>query len=233
MLKMCVLPGLRAGGQKDVADIKRAKGMSPYNRTQLALAASKRQEMSILPSLRFAFANQWILLLLYGGALILSVMRLSKVKRQWLFQDPKEPLRGSRKLLLRLGQLLAIVIIAFISLTPLFGAPAWQSAIGLVIYVVGTATVVVAIYYFGRTPGDQPVIHGPYRFSRHPQWVGLFLVFLGLAISGGSALLLIAVFVLGAIYHIQIVEEEKACRDRYGKLYEEYVQKVPRYLLFK
>lgn len=189
--------------------------------------------MSILPSLRFSFANQWVLLLLYAGALILSVMRLSKDKRQWLFEDPKAPLRGPRKLLLRLGQLLAIVIIAFISLTPLFGVPAWLSAIGLLMYVAGTAMVVVAIYWFGRAPDSQPAIKGPYRFSRNPQWVGLFLVVLGLAISGGSWLLLLAVIVLGAIYHIQIVEEERACRAKYGRLYEEYLQKVPRYLLIK
>jgi protein-S-isoprenylcysteine O-methyltransferase Ste14 len=160
-------------------------------------------------------------------------MRLSKDKRQWLFDDPKVPLRGLRKLLLRLGQLLAIVTIALISLTPLFGAPAWLLAIGLAMYVAGTAMVVAAIYYFGRAPDGQPVIQGPYRFSRNPQWVGLFLVFLGLTISGGSGLLVLAVFVLGAIYHIQIVEEERACRAKYGRPYEEYLQKVPRYLLIK
>jgi protein-S-isoprenylcysteine O-methyltransferase Ste14 len=189
--------------------------------------------VSILPSLSFGLANQWILLLLYAGALILSVMRLSKDKRQWLFEDSKVPLRGTRKLLLRLGQLLAIVIIALIGLTPLFGVPAWLSALGLAIYVAGTAMVVVAIYYFGRAPDGLPVIQGPYGFSRNPQWVGLFLVFLGLAVSGGSGLLLLVVFVLGAIYHIQILEEERACCAKYGQLYEEYVEKVPRYLLIK
>jgi protein-S-isoprenylcysteine O-methyltransferase Ste14 len=188
--------------------------------------------MSALPSLGFGVANQWVLLLVYAGALIISVMRLSKDKRRWLFEDPKVPLRGPRKLL-RLGQLLAIVIIACISLTPLFGAPAWLSAIGLTSYAAGTAMVVVAIHYFGRAPDGQPVTQGPYRFSRNPQWVGLFLVLLGLAISSASWLLLLAVIVLGAIYHIQIVEEERACRAKYGRPYEEYVQKVPRYLLAK
>ena len=189
--------------------------------------------MSILPTLRFGLANQWLLLLLYAGALILSVMSLSKEKRQWLFQDPKELLRDPRKLLLRFDQLLALVILAFISLTPLFGAPVWLFVIGLAIYIAGITIVVAAIYYFGRAPGNQPVIQGPYRFSRNPQWVGLFLVFVGLVISGGSWLLLLAVIVFGAIYHIQIVEEEKACRAKYGQPYDEYLQKVPRYLLIK
>jgi protein-S-isoprenylcysteine O-methyltransferase Ste14 len=189
--------------------------------------------VTVLPTLRLGFANQWIPLLLYAGALILSVMRLPNERRQWLFEDPKAPLRGGKKLLLRLGQLLAMIIIGLFSLTPLWGAPIWLCAIGWSMYVVGTGLVVASIYYFGRAPIGQPVMQGPYRVSRNPQWVGLWLVFLGLAISGGSALLVLAVLGLGAVYHIQIIEEEKACRAKFGPPYEEYLRTVPRYLLTK
>lgn len=192
-----------------------------------------RWHVTLLPSLRFSIANQWILLLLYAGALTLSVKRLSQDKRRWLLEDPKLSLRSVKRLLLRLGQILAIVIIALTGLTPLSAAPAWLSVIGLATYGAGIAMVVAAIYWFGRAPDDRPATEGPYRFSRNPQWVGLFLVFLGLAISGGSGLLPLAAFVLGALYHIQIVEEERACRAKYGRPYEEYLQKVPRYLFIK
>ena len=230
-----ISPTRRSAGRKRQGDCFVAQSAPRKDVTELHLGNCwhKGKQMSILPSMRLGLANQWILLLLYAAVLMLSVMRLSKDKRQWLFEDPKEPLRGPRKLLLRIGQVLAIVIIVVMGLTPLFAVPVWLSAIGLATYVAGTAMVVVAIYYFGRAPDSQPVVQGPYRFSRNPQWVGLFLVFLGLAISGGSWLLLVAVFVLGAIYHIQIIEEERACRAKYGRSYEEYVQKVPRYLFFK
>jgi protein-S-isoprenylcysteine O-methyltransferase Ste14 len=189
--------------------------------------------MNTLPPFRLGVANQWLLLLVYAGALIFSVLRLPKDERQWLFADSKLLLQGHKKLLLRLGQLLAFAIIVCMVFTPLWAVPAWLSVIGLAVYVCGLVMVVVAIYYFGRAPDNEPVVAGPYRFSRNPQWVGLFLVFLGLAISGGSWLVVLAVFVLGAIYHIQILEEESACRAKYGRAYEEYAKKVPRYLLVR
>jgi protein-S-isoprenylcysteine O-methyltransferase Ste14 len=38
---------------------------------------------------------------------------------------------------------------------------------------------------------------------------------------------------VSASYHIQIVEEEKLCRGKYARPYEEYLQKVPRHLVVK
>jgi protein-S-isoprenylcysteine O-methyltransferase Ste14 len=191
----------------------------------------RTDEMSIFPMLRLALPNQWVLLLIYAGALTLMVSRLSANKRKWLFEDPKQALREVKKLLLRFDQLLAMVIVAGISLTPILGPSAWLSAIGLAIYVAGTVVVMVAVHYFGLSPGTQPVVQGPYRFSRNPQWVGLFLVFLGLAVAGGSIVVPMLVIIFGLIYHIQILEVEKACKAKFGPTFEQYMRQVPRYFL--
>jgi protein-S-isoprenylcysteine O-methyltransferase Ste14 len=61
----------------------------------------------------------------------------------------------------------------------------------------------------------------------------LISALLGLSISSGSWLLLLAVLTVGASYHLQILEEEKLCRAKYGRPYEEYAQRVARYLVFK
>jgi protein-S-isoprenylcysteine O-methyltransferase Ste14 len=189
--------------------------------------------MRFLPTLTIGLANQWILLVLYATALISAVARLPQDKREWLFTDPKEELRGTRKLLLRLGQVVAVAFLVAVSLTPLFGAPVWLEVIGLGLYTTGTALVVVSIHSFGRSAQGEPTVEGPYRFSRNPQWVGLFSALLGLATSSGSWLLVLAVLAVGATYHIQIIEEEKLCRATYGESYAEYLQRVPRYLLVK
>jgi len=189
--------------------------------------------MHFLPTLRLALANHWILLILYGAALISAVLRLPKEKREWLFEDPKENLRGTRKLVLRLGQLVVVLFLVAISLTPLLQVPVWLAVIGLGLYAAETVLMVVSIHYFGRSGEGEPTIEGPYRFSRNPQWVGLFSALLGLAISSGSWLLVLAVLAVGASYHIQIVEEEKLCRAKYGRPYEEYLERVARYLVIK
>jgi len=189
--------------------------------------------MHFLPAMRLGLANHWILIALYGAALILTVLRLPKKKREWLFEDPKESLRGTSKLVLRLGQLLAALLLVAIGLTPLLEVPAWLAVIGLGLYAAGTVLVVVSIRYFGRSAEGEPTIEGPYRFSRNPQWVGLFSALLGLSISSGSWLLVLAILAVGASYHMQILEEEKLCRAKYGRPYEEYLLRVARYLVIK
>ena len=59
----------------------------------------------------------------------------------------------------------------------------------------------------------------------------LISALLGLSISSGSWLLVLAVLAVGASYHIQIIEEERLCRAKYGQPYEGYLHRVPRYLL--
>lgn len=187
----------------------------------------------MMPDLRLALANQWILLLIYFVAFVFFVLRLSKEKRDWLFADPKEMIHGPKKLILRVGQLIAFVAIILICLTPLPSRLRFSELIGMALYVTGVVMVPLSLHYFGQAPSDQPVLDGPYRYSRHPQWVGLFMVLLGLAISASSILLVILVVLVGFSYHIQILAEEGLCRAKYGPSYEEYLKKVPRYLLIK
>ncbi len=112
--------------------------------------------MHLLPPLSFGLANHWIFLVFYAAALILSTMRLSKEKREWLFADPKDKLRGTKKLILRLGQLIVFALLIIISLTPLYRAPFWLSLIGLGFYAAGITLVVLSIYYFGMVADGQP-----------------------------------------------------------------------------
>lgn len=187
----------------------------------------------MFPELRLDLANQWVLLVIYFVVFIIFVFRLTKDERKWLFEDPKQMIHGLKKLILRIGQLLAFIIIILICLTPLPSNLWGIELIGMILYLAGTVLVPLSLHYFRQSPNDQPVIDGPYRYSRNPQWVGLFLVLLGLAISSNSILLVILVVLVGLTYHIQILEEEKVCRAKYGTSYEEYIQDVPRYLFFK
>jgi len=186
----------------------------------------------LLPSLSLGLANHWIFLVFYAVALLVATSRLSKERRLWLFADPKGGVRGIKIFLLRAGQVLAFAFLAVVCFTPLLQAPVALSVVGLGLYGAGTVVVVVSIHYFGKASIGRPTLEGPYRLSRNPQWVGLFGVFLGLAISCGSWLLLVAVAMVGAIYHIQILEEERMCRAEFGPEFDDYLRRVPRYVRF-
>jgi protein-S-isoprenylcysteine O-methyltransferase Ste14 len=188
--------------------------------------------MRMMPILRLGLANLWILLVIYVLVFSYFVFRLPKEKREWLFADPKQMVHGLKKLTLRSGQILTFVFIVLVSLTPMITQPLGFALIGLGLYVTGTILVLVSIHFFGHAPNDQPVFDGPYRFSRNPQWVGLFFVLLGLAFTAHSWILVLLVVLVGLTYHIQVLEEEEVCRAKYGIVYEGYLQSVPRYLLF-
>lgn len=75
------------------------------------------------------------------------------------------------------------------------------------------------------------VTWGPYRFSRNPMYVGLFLVFIGL--SGVFTLVWSIALMLPVFYYINwivIPIEEAQLRGTFGETYEEYRKKVRRWL---
>lgn len=187
--------------------------------------------MKILPEFQIGILNGWIPLLLYFIGLILSVALYSKESRLWLFNNPKDESKKGLVCIRLCGQLAMMVYIVMMLVTPLdINHPIFF--VGAVIYAIGYIFEMSALHYFRITPLRQPVVGGPYRISRNPQWLGLFLVLLGSAIAARIWLYIGMVIIVGFIYHIQILDEEEACIDKYGDSYREYIKRVPRYFLF-
>ena len=130
------------------------------------------------------------------------------------------------------GQLAMMAYILMMVFTPLrIDHPVFL--VGATVYSIGFVFEMSALYYFRKTPVGQPVVNGPYHVSRNPQWLGLFLVLLGSAIAVGIWLYIGVVLSVGIIYHKQILDEETACIKKYGEGYREYMERIPRYFLFK
>jgi protein-S-isoprenylcysteine O-methyltransferase Ste14 len=105
-------------------------------------------------------------------------------------------------------------------------------SLGLGVFTVGTAGFVIALFNFKNAPLDQLVTGGLYRISRHPQQVMFFIAFLGMCLAIGSGLALLLQLVSSVFLHARILAEEKACLERYGDAYRNYMHRVPRYFLF-
>jgi protein-S-isoprenylcysteine O-methyltransferase Ste14 len=187
--------------------------------------------VKIFPELQIGILNGWIPLVLYLIGLILSVSLYSKESRLWLFNNPKDESKRVLVFIRQCGQLAMMACIVMMMMTPLnINNPIFL--VGAVIYSIGYVFVMSALHYFRITPAGQPVVGGPYRVSRNPQWLGLFLVFLGSAIATRIWLYVGMVVMVGLIYHIQILDEEAACIKKYGENYREYMKRIPRYFLF-
>ncbi len=77
-------------------------------------------------------------------------------------------------------------------------------------------------------------IHGPYRFVRHPLYVGNFLIGLGLLIIFNAPLAYVIVLPsLALLYWSVTAEEEGRMEKKWGAAYVEYRTRVPRFLAWR
>jgi len=112
---------------------------------------------------------------------------------------------------------------------------------GIVVCLSGILLRLYSIRTLGRSftydvaisPGQQVVERGPYRWLRHPSYLGSLLVELGfgMSLTNWVALFVPAIW-LGTAYAYRIGIEEKALLDGLGAPYHEYMQRTWRLIPF-
>ena len=80
-------------------------------------------------------------------------------------------------------------------------------------------------------PSTAVVMTGPYRFSRNPMYVGITLLYVGVAIWVNTVWpLLFLPVILIVMHHGVIVREEAYLERTFGEEYRQYRQRVRRWL---
>ncbi|MFW9846844.1 MAG: methyltransferase family protein [Candidatus Thorarchaeota archaeon] len=74
------------------------------------------------------------------------------------------------------------------------------------------------------------VTDGIYKYIRHPQYAGLFLIIFGWLIHWPTLLTLIIFPILSGIYYWLAIQEEKELEDAFGTEYEKYKTLTPRFV---
>jgi protein-S-isoprenylcysteine O-methyltransferase Ste14 len=184
--------------------------------------------MELMPTLSLGWLNGWlalVLLSLTDGILFLVFPR--KVVAR-LFD--RSGWSQKQVAFTVAGKLCALVCLALIICTPLkVGNPVFS--VGTVLMAAGLIGLVKALLDFKNTPLDEPVTHGLYRVSRHPQIVMSSLVLLGACIAIGSWPALAMLLVARTLSHFGILAEEEICLERYGDAYRAYLERTPRYFV--
>jgi protein-S-isoprenylcysteine O-methyltransferase Ste14 len=111
--------------------------------------------------------------------------------------------------------------------------------IGAAIFVLGFALAAWAIVTFTKAgthvPTSQPttaiVADGPYRFSRNPIYLGMFLGLTGFAVGLDSLWFFAALALFYFALRYGVVAREEAYLERkFGKVYLDYKSRVRRWL---
>ena len=105
----------------------------------------------------------------------------------------------------------------------------WFS-IGLTIFLFGLIINTFATISFTTTPMNEPVTRGVYRYSRHPIYVALFLIYLSVGIASASWVFLLLTVLLAVEVSFSVTDEECYCLDKYGDFYREYMDRTPRWI---
>jgi len=101
--------------------------------------------------------------------------------------------------------------------------------VGTCIYLAGMALNAIALWNYVTTPLDQPIVKGLYRFSRNPIYIIYNFTWYGVGLALGSWLLIIIHTIEVISCHIITLSEERYCLQKYGREYQDYMTKVPRY----
>jgi len=101
---------------------------------------------------------------------------------------------------------------------------------GLLIYMLGMLIEILALMRFYTTSVDKPVTEGVYSISRHPMYIGDFLINIGISMSCLSWIFLL-VAIIAVILKLNIaVVEERWCLEKYGDAYREYMNRTPMWI---
>ena len=185
--------------------------------------------MELIPALKLGWLNGWILLVfefLIEG-FILLVFPKDVVAR--LFDRSGWSVK--QRVLLTVGKVFSLACLILIIFTPL-KINSNIFIVGLILYAIGVAGLVVAMMNFKDTPLGQPVTKGVYKISRHPQSVAIFIFILGICVAIGSWAALLMLLMSKVLQHFGILAEEEVCLQRYGESYRVFMERVPRYILF-
>ena len=185
--------------------------------------------MEFVPTLKIGWLNGWILIFLlylsYG--ILLFTFPKNVVARLY----DKSGRTERQKSFNYAGSLLAFVYFILIIFTPLkIGSIVFIP--GIILYSLGLLGFFIALFNFKDAPLDRLATGGLYRMLRNPQQVMFFVSFLGICVAIGSWLALFIQFVSSLFLHSRILAEEKACLERYGDSYRDYMKRVPLYFLF-
>lgn len=116
----------------------------------------------------------------------------------------------------------------------------WWNGAGIMIILAGAAILIRCIFAFAIEgkgtlspvdPARHLVVHGFYRYTRNPMYVGVMLVLLGEVVFFRSVGMGCYAAVVFLVFNLFIrFYEEPYLRETFGAEYEEYCRKVGRWL---
>lgn len=184
--------------------------------------------MSAVPAFEIGVWNAWIFMSVFILQM-LAVMFLGKkiLERSSHPSNVEKSKLEEKSAIVGNGVwLLATIYSVFL---PLKLETAWFY-VGLAVFLIGLAILSIATINFATAPMEKPITEGMYRFSRHPLYFSLVIVYIGTSIATASWLFLLLGIANIFWIRLESLVEERYCLDKYGDAYREYMNRTPKWM---
>jgi protein-S-isoprenylcysteine O-methyltransferase Ste14 len=184
--------------------------------------------MSWIPAFEIGVWNAWIFMIIYPLQwLAVVIVPKNIAERTSHPADFKQERRG--RLMGMITSIFWIVATLYSIFLPLDIGKAWFY-VGLGAFVIGLAVLVSATLSVILTPTGEPFTGGIYRFSRHPMYLSMIFVYMGVSIAAASWLFFLLTIVTYFLQRYQMIQEERYCCAKFGRSYSDYVVRTPRWI---
>jgi protein-S-isoprenylcysteine O-methyltransferase Ste14 len=184
--------------------------------------------MSWVPAFEIGVWNAWLFMIIYPLQW-LAVIIVPKHIAERTSHAPEIVWTWQDKIMAFLTQGFWIGATLYSIFVPFQTGTPWLWT-GLALFIIGLAVLVAASLSVAGTPADKPFTSGVYRFSRHPMYLSMFIVYLGVSLAAASWLFFLITIITFFLQRYQAKKEERQCCEQLGDTYREYLAKTPRWL---
>jgi protein-S-isoprenylcysteine O-methyltransferase Ste14 len=186
--------------------------------------------VSLIPAFELGLWNAWIFMV--PALLVLLLCFPVMMKKNAPGGPTRVPCKSKITLLVAtLSKIIFFPAVVYSVFLPLQLGNIWFYA-GLPITLTGLVGIILVLVAWVKTTTGQPVTRGVYRYSRHPMYVAMVLILLGVSIISASWVFLLFAIIteVGVTRPFSVKIEEAQCLGHYGKAYREYMNRTPRWI---
>lgn len=191
--------------------------------------------MSLIPAFEIGLFNAWILVLyIIAYNVVPYYLSRKRMIDKEVVKKVGHPDIEKSKTQRNLGIILMVlfyVLIIYSIFLPIMLNSTWF-LIGMIIYFIGFFIGTIAMYYFLKTPPENLVTNGIYKYSRNPMYLSIILLYTGIAIVCLSWFFLLLTIIFTTLTYFLILYEEEYCIKKYTNKFNDYFSKTPRWIGF-
>ena len=184
--------------------------------------------MSLVPAFEIGVWNAWI----FMSSFLLQWLAVSLVGKK-VYQRTGHPADMKRtradRIAGRMTMITWLTATIYSIFLPLQLGTIWFY-IGLGVFLCGLILLIIATFNFAAAPQDKPITGGLYRYSLHPMYLAMLLIYIGASLASASWLFLLLTIATVVLIRPEMKLEERYCLKRYGEAYREYMDRTPRWI---